>query len=488
MAGAQAAPSPSAHPPTGAGGETGVPWQRIFLLVAAVASVAALLGAAALGAGPLFLVRPPITRRAAGFFELPTTSCVMAVAQGNWTDSFQHVPCSEATAAEWGTCADAPQRHWRFSPEARRCGAARRTAAEARAALAGQRLVFAGDSVARHLYGATLRLLGEPGQGIVVGHADFQHELEGGIVLQFFWAPFPSNLTALLESGRLEGGAAAAAASRGAAEGDADEQQEAAEQLEGDQQEGEQQDGEQREQQQEQQREDEEQAQDVDALKPVEEDSSTQGEEGDEEEEEEGARRRLRRAAARRGGKRRRLAEGALDTAAAGATAPKAASQQPALVLLSSMLWHLLHVTDPADFQARLAALRDAAAGYAARQQQERRGKRGSAGGPRMVVTSGTEMFPNRMKTAQKQSNMTPANLDAYNKAVVEAGMPAENSPLSVLDLFPLTRACGEECSPDGVHSAPEVYDVALQLLLNLLDVPPGGGGEKRARLRRALR
>ena len=131
MAGAQAAPSPSAHPPTGAGGETGVPWQRIFLLVAAVASVAALLGAAALGAGPLFLVRPPITRwailpllqgpadaisvlqymrppvlpsncctaapcicrrRAAGFFELPTTSCVMAVAQGNWTDSFQHVP------------------------------------------------------------------------------------------------------------------------------------------------------------------------------------------------------------------------------------------------------------------------------------------------------------------------------------------------------------------------------------------------------------
>ena len=244
--------------------------------------------------------------------------------------------------------------------------------------------------------------------------------LQGGIVLQFFWAPFPSNLTALLESGRLEGGAAAAAASRGAAEGDADEQQEAAEQLEGDQQEGEQQDGEQREQQQEQQREDEEQAQDVDALKPVEEDSSTQGEEGDEEEEEEGARRRLRRAAARRGGKRRRLAEGALDAAAAGATAPKAASQQPALVLLSSMLWHLLHVTDPADFQARLAALRDAAAGYAARQQQERRGKRGSAGGPRMVVTSGTEMFPNRMKTAQKQSNMTPANLDAYNKAVVE--------------------------------------------------------------------
>lgn len=72
--------------------------------------------------------------------------------------------CTNETAAEWATCADTPRRHWHFGAAAAACGARRYSAADARALLAGRRLVFAGDSISRHLYGATLRLLGEPGE------------------------------------------------------------------------------------------------------------------------------------------------------------------------------------------------------------------------------------------------------------------------------------------------------------------------------------
>lgn len=48
-----------------------------------------------------------------------------------------------------------------------------------------------------------------------------------------------------------------------------------------------------------------------------------------------------------------------------------------------------------------------------------------------------------------------------------QSGVLAPGGPFALLDLFPLTRQCGEECSPDGVHSVPQVYDAALQILLN---------------------
>lgn len=71
--------------------------------------------------------------------------------------------CTGATTAEFGTCGDTPQRHWRFSEAARACGARRFSKADAQQMLGGQLLVFAGDSIVRNLYGATLRLLGTPG-------------------------------------------------------------------------------------------------------------------------------------------------------------------------------------------------------------------------------------------------------------------------------------------------------------------------------------
>ncbi len=88
-------------------------------------------------------------------------------------------------------------------------------------------------------------------------------------------------------------------------------------------------------------------------------------------------------------------------------------------MLLSATLWHLLHITSPADFQSQLAQLSTAAESYrnAAEQAGSAGGDAGS-GGPALVLTSSTETFPNRMRKEEKRQNMTPANVDAYNEAL----------------------------------------------------------------------
>ena len=59
----------------------------------------------------------------------------------------------------------------------------------------------------------------------------------------------------------------------------------------------------------------------------------------------------------------------------------------------------------------------------------------------------------------------------------LQAGLLAPGGgAFSLLNLFPLTQQCGEECSTDGVHSQPQVYDAALQLLLNLAAAGHAGG------------
>ncbi|KAL4439864.1 hypothetical protein ABPG75_002865 [Micractinium tetrahymenae] len=490
-----AQPTPAAAPSPGAAlqhpGSDAMSGRRVLALAAAVTTVWALLAAAAWGVGPLFLVRPPITRRGAGFHEFKGTDCTHALAQGAWTDAFQSVSCTNDTRSEFATCGDTPQRHWRFAGEAQRCGARRLAAADARQLLAGQRLVFAGDSIARNLYGAALRLLGQPGQDIVVGHADFQHELEGGISLQFFWAPYPQNLTAVLGQLAAEGARngeqqqqphqqqqqqrrAAEAAAAAAGEEAADAAAEAQLQAEVDKELG----------QQVQERQGgavvggREQA----AGSAEQQQLAAEQQAEEQQQHEEGAI-----------GPRRRRRLLATEQQQQPEQQEQQAEQQrrrrpPSLAVLSTTLWHLLHFTEAADFQAQLGQLRAAVEGLAPAATGQGGGGSGTAG-PRLVLASGTETFPNKMKTAEKQRTMTAANLDAYNRAIEQSGLLAPSGPFSLLDLFPLTRSCGEECSTDGVHSLPVVYDAALQLLLNIGAAEGQAAAQQQTRraLRRAL-
>lgn len=353
-----------------------------------------------------------------------------------------------------------------------------------------------------------------------MGHADFQHQLEGGIELEFYWAPYPSNLTGVLQR-RL---APAAAAQRGAAAAGGAEAGEERQAGEGAAAAGE-------------------------AGAEARAAAAAAAEQQQQDRHQEDSTRR-----------RRGLLQ---EPSAAAASQLAKGRRQPSVVLLSATLWHLLHVTSPADFQTELGLLNAAAEGYRRAADEVAAAAGGAAGtAPRLVLTSSTETFPNRMRTQDKRQSMTPANVDAYNAAIekvgrcldgwalwavrwggwrglgsvgihlewrpsgccrplqrcshggpharrlpdvcappkrlpwlpvpaVQAGVLDPAGSFSLLDLFPLTQQCGEECSTDGVHSSPEVYDAALQMLLNTVAADAVGSGAaarpERRRRRRAL-
>lgn len=279
-----------------------------------------------------------------------------------------------------------------------------------------------------------------------MGHADFEHQLEGGITLRFYWAPYTGNLTGVL--GRLQAAAEQRATEEVWRVAEAGGAHQAAQGLEG--------------------------------------------------------RRRL--AGAQQQGQQQRQ-----QRRRGNAVAPAAAQQrQPAAVVLSTTLWHLLHVTAADDFTQQLGGLNLAAAEYSAaaaaaakRLPEDISAPAGGDGsddstaapsalaaslarwGVRLVLASGPELFTNRMKTEAKKAAMTAAHLDAYNAAVQGAGLLAPAGPFTLLDVAPLTRQCGEECSVDGIHSHPAVYDAALQLLLAQLAQPPPGAARRRRLVRR---
>lgn len=281
-------------------------------------------------------------------------------------------------------------------------------------------MAFAGDSISRHLYAALLRLVGEPGQEVLLRHQDFNHTIQVGpaslnstsgdanssapgssLRASFYWRPYPANLTQLLGQWGAAGGGAA-----------------------------------------------------------------------------------------------------------------------PTAAVLTPALWHLLHVSNASDYGQQMQQLGAAArtvAGSAAgagqgpgpgrrrrlgQQQQQGNGNSTTSRATWLVMTSVTETFPNRMPTEIKRQRMRPEVVDEYNRHLLPAAGPQDSGsgrggrrkravqaagesgalpllvpagPFLLLDLFTLTYGCGEQCSIDGVHSTPELYDAGLQLLLNIWALHSGG-------------
>lgn len=330
-------------------------------------------------------------------------ACLYKLGLGTWTDQALDVPCTLATAASFASCGGGPQRRWHFAPEAAACGARRYERRAAQRLLAGARLVFAGDSIARHLYGALLRLAGGPGQEIPTkAHADFNHTLvvergqeqlpgassNGGIQTFFYWRPYPANLTGLLAEWR---------------------------------------------------------------------------------------------------------------NASSGGNASRMTAT-PHAAVLSASLWHMLHVRNATEFGQALHELLPAAnalvkgnssssSGDSSGGSSDGRSKGLTAGPPRLVLALSTDTFPAKMSTPLKQQNMQPSAVMEYNSALLvgdggslwaaETGAGANCSapplpllapagPFLHLDMYSITHTCGEGCTIDGVHSQPEVYDAALQVLLSI--------------------
>lgn len=131
----------------------------------------------------------------------------------------------------------------------------------------------------------------------------------------------------------------------------------------------------------------------------------------------------------------------------------------PSVLLMGAALWPMLHERDPqAQAHARaLGTVRDAV-----------RGLPPQAGlAPLCFWATTTALVGRQLNSDEKRDRLTPAAVDAYNRAPGTAQLLVPRGPCHVLDVHRVTRGCGAACTLDGMHYSNTTYDVLLQLWLN---------------------
>ncbi|KAH7623976.1 hypothetical protein NADE_008789 [Nannochloris sp. 'desiccata'] len=144
--------------------------------------------------------------------------------------------------------------------------------------------------------------------------------------------------------------------------------------------------------------------------------------------------------------------------------------KKPALIITSSTLWHMLHIRDQKLFGSDMTSL--------AAITSDMMPKLPEVPKPVAVLAVGTEVHAERLLSAEKRVAMTPEAVDSYNKALQKAEILAPLGPFGMLDMFSITYGCGIGCSVDGIHSQPQVYDAATQIVLNMFKQCAGKGAE----------
>jgi hypothetical protein len=135
-------------------------------------------------------------------------------------------------------------------------------------------------------------------------------------------------------------------------------------------------------------------------------------------------------------------------------------SDTPDLIVISTALWHVLHDTSVNTYKASMATL-----GARVRAIE--------AAHPRVVFVwiDAPLVIRDKLVAEDKRVKFTEKNLAQYaqirddqksTKLVVPAG------PAIRVRAREITTLCGAECSDDGVHYRPVVYDAIAQIILNI--------------------
>lgn len=88
---------------------------------------------------------------------------------------------------------------------------------------------------------------------------------------------------------------------------------------------------------------------------------------------------------------------------------------------------------------------------------------------PFMFWTSPPKLLTQRLNTPRKREKLTRATLDRYSVALRRSGLLGPDGPCLDVDLAPLSEGCGPGCSQDGMHYSDETYEAGVQVMLNAL-------------------
>lgn len=136
-------------------------------------------------------------------------------------------------------------------------------------------------------------------------------------------------------------------------------------------------------------------------------------------------------------------------------------SEQPDYIIISTGLWHMLHVGDPEGYKSAILQLGNLSDGLVNKQRCD----------VQMHFLSITEVFPPKLKTDEKKQALTLQRVDEYNQCILDSHMLLPAGPFGLVDMHHLTRGCGPDCTHDGLHYSNTTYDAALQIWANSLQL-----------------
>lgn len=146
----------------------------------------------------------------------------------------------------------------------------------------------------------------------------------------------------------------------------------------------------------------------------------------------------------------------------------------PDVLVMGSGLWHMLHVNNASDFEARLQLLKSSVVSLLPFSPQL--GDRGPVTGsasirsPHLFWLGMPVLINGMLNTAEKREKMNDALWHAYDTALGNSKLLRQTGgPLILLDIESLTWNCGPRCTADGMHYDGAVYDAAVHVMLNAL-------------------
>jgi hypothetical protein len=142
----------------------------------------------------------------------------------------------------------------------------------------------------------------------------------------------------------------------------------------------------------------------------------------------------------------------------------------PDVLIMGAGLWHMLHVGDHNQYGSSLSELQRALRSLPMHHKNVAVKDALPAKDlvlPQIFWMSLPTLIPSLLQSEVKQKQMTTYKLQVYSREVLESQVLHPKGVAMLLDIQKLSQLCGPQCTRDGIHYSPAIYQAALQLLIN---------------------
>lgn len=143
----------------------------------------------------------------------------------------------------------------------------------------------------------------------------------------------------------------------------------------------------------------------------------------------------------------------------------KTKKKYPDVMVMGAGLWHMLHVSNPSDYELVLQTLKSSLVSLFPFSIEL-----GIKSPPHLFWLGFPMLINGMLNTHEKRVKMIDAMWHAYDRALGECRLLRQTGgPMILLDIQSLTWNCGAHCTYDGMHYDTAIYEAAVQIMFNSL-------------------